>query len=64
MAIPLQLNINLKANNHDCDDDPELSLPNNATSAAIPPSLCGIPLKTLSYVVFVISDHGLTPLAR
>ena len=60
MAIPLQLNINLKANDHDCNDGPELSLPNNATPATMAPTLCGIPLKTLSYVVFVISGHGLT----
>lgn len=64
MTIPLQLSINLKAKDHDCDDDPELALPtNNATSAAIP-TLCGITLKTLSYVFFVIPGHGLTLLAR
>jgi len=55
MAIPLQLNVNLKAKDHDCGADSELALQaNNAISVGIP-TFCGIPLKTLSYVVFMSS---------
>ena len=47
MSIPLQLSVNLKASDHDRDDDPELALSNNTTSVPIP-TLWGISLKYLS----------------
>ncbi|KAF8910999.1 nucleotide-sugar transporter-domain-containing protein [Gymnopilus junonius] len=58
--LPIELSLNLKAKDHERDDDDvELSLPSNPSPPALP-SLWGIPLKYLSLVTLAVQNSALT----